>query len=280
VPGDAFTFGVIGRNEAARLHVALGQARAAAGPRDRVWFVDSGSTDDSIARATDLGAEIVKGPPGKGAAIAAARAECDTPYICFVDGDLIASTVNLFAALRDGVYATGADLVVGRYTEKKRPWAITPSIYFPLVTALFAPELAATPIAVPLSGLRAWRTDLAVGELPRGYGIETHLNLECAVRAHTVADWDLGEFVGPLRDYTNLPGMAADVGAAILDCAEAYGRIAPAARPAFDEWVAVVVDLIRTMPTAGPDLSAFRAELVATAARPLPATGVGPRTGR
>src|SRR5215207_5199029 len=94
-----FTFAVIVRNEAERLHVAVAQACSAAGPEDRVWFVDSGSDDDSVARASGMGVEVVKAPAGKGAAIAAARDACDTEYLCFVDGDMKSSSRNIFAAL-------------------------------------------------------------------------------------------------------------------------------------------------------------------------------------
>jgi glycosyltransferase involved in cell wall biosynthesis len=72
------TFAVVGHNEAERLHVAVQQARAAAGPRDEVWFVDSASTDDSCARAAALGARVVPAPRGKGRALAAALAQCPT----------------------------------------------------------------------------------------------------------------------------------------------------------------------------------------------------------
>ena len=112
MPGG-FTFAVIGHNEADRLHVALGQALEAARPGDSVWFVDSASTDGSAARAAELGAEIVDAPLGKGRAMMIAIERCCTPYVCFVDGDLESSDCNVPAALRDGVVASEADLVVG-----------------------------------------------------------------------------------------------------------------------------------------------------------------------
>jgi glycosyltransferase involved in cell wall biosynthesis len=265
-----FTFAVIGHNEAERLHVALASALAAAGPADTVWFVDSGSDDDSVVRATELGAEGVKAPRGKGAAIASAWEQCETEYIAFLDGDMQSSSRNFFDALCAGVEATGADLVVGVYTEPVRRWAVTPGIYLPLVDALFADAHERGGIEIPLSGLRAWRTSIDVGALPNGYGVETHLNLVAALAGYRIANWELGEFVGPLRGFANLPGMGREIGAAILDLAERHDRLSHAARPAWDEWVENVVAVIATMPPPDGDFSEYRERLAVAAARPLP----------
>jgi glycosyltransferase involved in cell wall biosynthesis len=45
---EHFTFAVVGHNEAATLRYSMAQALAAAAPGEEVWFVDSGSTDDSL----------------------------------------------------------------------------------------------------------------------------------------------------------------------------------------------------------------------------------------
>ena len=63
------TFAVIGHNEAPTVANAIGQAAEAAESGDRVWFVDSASTDDSAAIATSLGAEVIAAPLGKGQAM-------------------------------------------------------------------------------------------------------------------------------------------------------------------------------------------------------------------
>ncbi len=82
---------VIGRNEGARLvaclHSLQGQVR-------RVVYVDSGSTDGSVAAAQGLGASVIALDMGKpftaararNAGLAALRA--DPPdYVQFLDGD-------------------------------------------------------------------------------------------------------------------------------------------------------------------------------------------------
>jgi glycosyltransferase involved in cell wall biosynthesis len=205
-----------------------------------VWFVDSGSTDDSVARAAALGADVVRAPRGKGRAIAAALAECTTEYLCFVDGDLEWSERNIPAALRDAACATSADMIVGAFTEARRRLVITPHLYLPLTREFFAEALDAG-ITVPLSGFRALRASFPCGVLPPGYGVETHLNLVVALDGGKIANCELGEFVGPVRGYANIPEVATDVAAAILDLAEVRGRLPRADRPRWDAWVAPVL---------------------------------------
>lgn len=100
---------VIGRNEGERLHACLASLHDAAA----VVYVDSGSTDDSVALARSFGAEVVElaVPPG----FTAARARNagierltarypDLAYVQTIDGD---------CALRDGwLEAARADLKV------------------------------------------------------------------------------------------------------------------------------------------------------------------------
>jgi GT2 family glycosyltransferase len=89
----------IGRNEGARLAACL---RAARRDLDRVVYVDSGSTDGSVAAARELGAEVVEldlsrpftAARARNAGLAALRAAWpDVEYVQFVDGD---------CALREG----------------------------------------------------------------------------------------------------------------------------------------------------------------------------------
>jgi glucosyl-3-phosphoglycerate synthase len=233
--GGGFTFAVLGHNEADRLHVAVGQALDAAGPRDRVWFVDSASTDGSGKLAADLGAEVIDAPLGKGRAINTALELCDTEYICFVDGDLESSDCNVSAALREGALATGADMVIGAYREPKRPWLMTPGLYLPLVSALFSEQLA-TAVDRPLSGQRAFRRDCPVGVLPPEYGVETHLNLYIPLAGATMANWELGRFDSPQRPQSTMLPIAVDLVQAVLDVAETFGALSAARRPEWERW--------------------------------------------
>jgi len=88
-------FVVIGRNEGKRLVACLQSVAATGWP---VVYVDSGSTDGSIANAESLGASVVRldlGEPFTAArarnagldALTAARPE--TQFVCFIDGDCV-----------------------------------------------------------------------------------------------------------------------------------------------------------------------------------------------
>jgi hypothetical protein len=56
---EPFTLAVVGRNEAGTLARVIEQAQRAAAPGDRVWFVDSASSDDSAEIARRMGAEVI-----------------------------------------------------------------------------------------------------------------------------------------------------------------------------------------------------------------------------
>ncbi|SFI48592.1 glycosyltransferase family 2 protein [Albimonas pacifica] len=84
----------IGRNEGERLRRCLASARALLGPGAPLVYVDSGSTDASLAIAAEAGARIVEIAPAEGFTAARARnlgaaalAGAAPEFIQFVDGD-------------------------------------------------------------------------------------------------------------------------------------------------------------------------------------------------
>ncbi|MCU1369961.1 MAG: glucosyl-3-phosphoglycerate synthase [Ilumatobacteraceae bacterium] len=270
--GAGFTFAVVGRDEEATLAVALRCALGAAEPGDRVWFVDSASSDASAAIAAAHGVEVVAAPEGKGRAMQAAfdRQRADRPgdHLVFLDADYEWSERNIPAAVRAEVVRTGADLVVGTYGEADRRRVVTPAAYLPLVTAL-APE-ALEGIDIPLSGFRAVRPSVLRSPLPPGYGAEAHLNLEAGLGGDRVVSCDVGGFRGSLKGYRNIPAILDDVADAILDSAVRHGRLDASVRPAWKAWLEPVRALVADQPGPGADDTAFLAELAAVAARPLP----------
>jgi cellulose synthase/poly-beta-1,6-N-acetylglucosamine synthase-like glycosyltransferase len=92
--GPALSVVVIGRNEGARLVRCLESVKAMTPALDpfEVIYVDSASDDDSVIRATELGARVVE---IKGGRLSAARARnagwqiASAPLILFLDGDTI-----------------------------------------------------------------------------------------------------------------------------------------------------------------------------------------------
>ena len=84
---------LIGRNEGARLPAAVG---ALAGQARRVIYVDSGSSDDSVAVAQAAGAAVVRLDPARPFTAARGRNEGfdalgpdRAPFVLFMDGDAI-----------------------------------------------------------------------------------------------------------------------------------------------------------------------------------------------
>lgn len=114
---------VIGRNEGTRLEACL---RSLHGQVGRIVYVDSGSTDDSVALARQLGAEVVELDPDHPFTAARARnlglaALGDTAppaYVQFVDGDCVVAPdwVASAAAHLDTHHRTA--VVCGRRREQ------------------------------------------------------------------------------------------------------------------------------------------------------------------
>src|SRR5690242_18438103 len=59
-------------------------------PFDRVLVVDNGSTDDSVATAERLGAEVIRLPSNQGFAPAVNKGvgSCDTPFVAVLNNDV------------------------------------------------------------------------------------------------------------------------------------------------------------------------------------------------
>ena len=264
------TFAVIGRNEAPTLRTSLGQALEAAEPGDRVIFVDGASSDGSADIARAMGVEVVPGGVGKGRAVAAAaRAAGDGP-LCTVDADIEWSERNIPAALREAYVRTAADLVVGHFVQHARLRTLTPGLYRPLVGALF-PEALDYVGPTPVSGFRLLGAGRMPRTLPSGYGLETYLNLRFALDGLRVEIVDLGLYDGPLKAYSNIERMAADILEAILDLAVAERRLDASMRPAWEGWARAIADHARSLPVPPGERDAFEDRLLALAARPLPA---------
>ena len=261
------TFAVVGHNEAALLSNAIEQVHAAGLPGDRVWFVDSASSDGSGELARHLGADVVRAPLGKGSAVAVAVGRCETRHLCLLDADIESTTTNVPQTLRRALDRTGADMVVGEFEWPEKPFRpVTTTIWQSLARALF-PEAIETVPRVPLSGFRILDVALARGRLPAGFGLEVHLNIVGSLDGRRTETADIGRYTGPVRPNPELP---SDVAQAILDIAEARGRLDPSARPDWERWLEPVLALIAE---TAPEDRTRRNLLTQAAARPLPASG-------
>ncbi|WP_267882545.1 glycosyltransferase [Streptomyces griseus] len=258
-------------NEEATVATIVGQALQAAQPGDRVLVVDSGSTDDTARRAREAGAEVLDGPLGKGAAMQLAVSTVDHEWTCFLDSDVVTSERNVPALLRETAAGGTADQVVGDF-EYDHPGTILAStftIYEPL-TSRFFPEVGYHG-AHALSGFRAVRTRyLRDVELPPDFGVETFLNISLALSGGRADVCHLGVIGSRYRFHGG--SMATEIGTRILDLAEAHGRLDPADRPEWDQWLAAGVAAIAPN-TADQGRSAILSRLFSTVRRPMPTGG-------
>jgi glucosyl-3-phosphoglycerate synthase len=269
--GERFTFAVVGHDEAATLAGVLEQALAAGEPGDEVWFVDSASSDDSAAIAAGLGVEVVSAPLGKGAAIATALGRLTDGSLCVLDADIEDSAENPAALLRRAAAASAAEMVVGQIDPGVKRGSVSVGVYRPLVGALF-PEAMEPRMAKPLSGFRVLRAGVDYGELPCGYGVETHLNIAVAVAGGRVELCALGVHRDPVR-YARYAEVGREIAATVLDLAERHGRLDPRRRTEWEAWLEPVFALIAAQPPedAGAEaVEVFLADVRAAAARPPP----------
>jgi glucosyl-3-phosphoglycerate synthase len=265
---EAITFAVIGHNEADYLARSIGQAAEAARDGDRLVFVDGQSTDGSAEVAGSLGAEVVEAPLGKGQAVAAALERCDTAYLCLIDGDIEHSERNIPLALRDALVDEPAHMILGDFEWRGRRMNHSiAGVYRPLVGALF-PEALERFGRIPYSGFRILRADLPLGPLPPGWAVETYLNLVCHVNGWPTRVIELGEYAGPLR---RKPLLGYEVGGAILDLAEADGRLDPALRPRWDDWLEGIMQvLVEQLPPGEEPGEEYLERHKAARSRPFP----------
>lgn len=266
---SVITFAIVGHNEADTIGHVVDMTLAAAGPRDRVIVVDSASTDGTGAVAEKHGVEVLRAPIGKGAAMSVAVSATETEWICFLDADLLNASHNIPALLKEAVTAeTTAAHIVGDFDAgPKAILSNTMVIYTPLVAGLF-PEIAGRLGTKPLTGFRAVRTEVMPRDLPDGYGVEAHINICIAMAGHESRVIDIGFFDGKFKPHLT---MGQEIATAILDLGVRFGRLSPAARPAWEEWVAQTLRVISHTKVPDEERDAYLDRLAQAAARPLPA---------
>jgi glucosyl-3-phosphoglycerate synthase len=273
VPADPITLAVIGRNDGTLLPAALRDVCAAARPGDRVIYVDGSSSDGSADIARSRGVEVIDAPVGKGRSMELALRAARTRYVLFFDADLERSEHNIAERLREAIDVDQPAMLIGEITQPGRRVVVARRLHAAFMRALF-PEARRPPGPAPLSGFRVLATDVDMGTLPGGYGIETHLNIRLVMEGERVTSTPVGEYVGPTRGYVTAAPMGMEFAQTILDSAEAYGRLSRAMRPRWEAWSVPIIQLAAEAardPSPWEELNERAREL---AWRPLPATGV------
>lgn len=261
-----FTFVIPARDEQDSVATIVGQACQAAQPDDRVLVVDSASTDTTAQRAAAAGAEVLHGPSGKGAAMAAAIATVTTPWVCFLDADLIDAELNVPATLRHAATSGDADHILGdyEYADPATILASTFTIYEPLVAEFF-PEVGALG-ANSLTGYRAIRRSFLDEPLPGDFGVESHLNITTAMAGGTATVCHLGVITSR---FSHKPDMCQEIARTVLDLAVAHHRLHPDERQRWNTWVEGGLPAIRSV-GATNGRSAVLARLFTAVRRPMP----------
>ncbi|MFC9898557.1 glucosyl-3-phosphoglycerate synthase [Nocardia sp. NPDC127579] len=196
---------------------------------DELIVLDSGSTDDTIGRATAAGAVVYTREqalpgllprPGKGEALWRSLAVATGDLIVFLDSDLIDPNPRFVPALvAPLLFETHTQLVKGCYRRPLRTDSpghygggrVTQLVARPLLTAL-APPLA--DIMQPLGGEYAATAELLTS-LPfaPGYGVEIGILLDTWMRfgADVIEQVDLGTRVHRNRPTHELAVMSRQI---------------------------------------------------------------------
>lgn len=261
------SFVVVAHNEASTVGPVVAQALSAADQADSVLVVDSASSDRTPAVAREAGAQVIRGPIGKGAAMAAAVAVITTDWVCFLDADLTYSEYNIPALLADAARRRLGEHIVGDFDDGLQAVLTnTHGFYAPLVAALF-PEVVNSFGSKPLTGFRILRREYLRDSLPPDFGVEAHLNIAVTLAGGAPAVIQLGRFDGKLKSNRV---RSLEITRTILDLAVRYDRLSCSQRPEWEAWVQSVYVIAKAW-QAGGDQQDYRARLLGAAGRPLPA---------
>jgi glucosyl-3-phosphoglycerate synthase len=265
------TFAVVGHNEESSLADALALAAAAAGPDDRVTFLDSGSTDDSAAVARSLGHEVFPAPIGKGRAMRSLLTDVTTPWVCFLDADILEAERNIAAELAAAVHSSPhSPMILGDFTDRHGQGVLsnTWTVYEPMVAALF-PEVSGTLGGHPLTGFRAVRVDAAgpPAALPPTFGVEAHLNVVAAQASPGIPVVHVGWYRGR---FAYKPAMGWEIADALLGLALTLERLKPEDLDAWWRWTLEATAVIATYHGHDSEVPAYLRKLARLRARSTP----------
>jgi glucosyl-3-phosphoglycerate synthase len=236
------------RNEAATVGDVVGRVREALMETtdllDEIVVIDSDSTDDTYAVATDAGAVVHRSAeirpdlgsvPGKGEAMWKSLFVTKGDVLVFMDADLLDWDTHFVPgllgplltrpeiALVKGFYErplVNGDAVSNSDSAAYEGGRVTELVARPLLNLLF-PELAG--LVQPLAGEWAVRRSLFASlSVPTGYAVETTALIDTvrALGVGAIAQVDLGRRAHRHQALRDLGAMATQIVAAVLERSE------------------------------------------------------------
>jgi glucosyl-3-phosphoglycerate synthase len=217
---------------------------------DEIVVIDSDSTDDTWAVATDAGADVHRSAeirpdlgtyPGKGEAMWKSQFVTKGDVLVFMDADLLDWDTHFVPGLLGPVLtAPAVELVKGFYERPLGDAAyeggrVTELVARPLISLLFA-DLAG--VHQPLAGEWAVRRSLFESlAVPTGYAVELAALIDTAATrgVDAIAQVDLGRRAHRHQSLRDLGGMARQIMAMALGRAKVAPEVFAAGRGAADE---------------------------------------------
>jgi glucosyl-3-phosphoglycerate synthase len=236
------------RNEAATVGDVVGRVREALMETtdllDEIVVIDSDSTDDTYAVATDAGAVVHRSAeirpdlgsmPGKGEAMWKSLFVTSGDVLVFMDADLLDWDTHFVPGLLGPLLTQPEVALVKGFYERPLIGAgetvddaaayeggrVTELVARPLLNLLF-PELAG--LVQPLAGEWAVRRSLFASlRVPTGYAVETAALIDTArtLGVDAIAQVDLGRRAHRHQALRDLGAMATQIVAAVLQRADA-----------------------------------------------------------
>jgi len=187
-----------------------------------VIVVDDGSIDDTPELAQAAGARVFTSTfLGKGGSMEEGLAEARHDTILYLDGDLAGLGDDLVERVTGPVLNGEVDFVKARFS--RRAGRVTLLTARPLLQTYF-PELVR--FEQPLGGIIAARKELLRQlRFESDYGVDIGLLIDAAALGARLTEVDIGQIEHDSHDLEYLGEMATQVARAILERANACGRL-------------------------------------------------------
>lgn len=231
------------------------------GAEGEVIVSASACTDATANIAMTAGAQVVKSPAGKGAALKAGFQVSTGEIICLVDGDIQYFGEEPLSAilLRPIMHGIADATITDLYWRPLYPQMWLHAFFAPLAGLLY-PEMLPKCGSTPWSGQRAFLRHLWPTELPDGFTVDLELLMAWNAKALRLRPILADDWVNPQRPKDDLMRQELDV---VLVHAVNDRRLDPDAVPAVESWFEAAHHLMATYRPGKHDPQEFEQMLLA-----------------